>query len=244
MDKKNINRIKEDRQMSLLKHPQAIYSIEIANVINDTLRRKRNIWVCCDWHLYRRDEKDKPTCHKFSKFDQIISNYRKKVHPQDLVIYMGDLVDGELDDPEIFNEIKDLLVGLPGKKIMVRGNNDIKDTNFYKSCGFIYVVQAFVWANVLFTHIPIENAFDLNIHAHLHGYKTYWIPYTNQIDAASYGARLEPVELLKLLRSQPIYAKGVKVDETHFNESYAIFDAEQEMSMKDPFPDKIEDEEE
>lgn len=236
----NDNRAKEDRQMALLKHPQAIYSIEISNLINDTLRRKRNVWCCCDWHLYRRNEKNKPECHKFSQFNEIINNYRKTVHPQDLVIYMGDLVDGELSDENTFDELRDLLKGLPGKKVMVRGNNDIKDVNFYKSCGFLHVAQAFVWANVVFTHIPIENAFDLNIHAHLHGYKTYWIPYTNQIDVASFGGRLEPVELLKLLRSQPIYAKGVKVDESHFNEFYTIFDAEQEMSMQDPFPDEEE----
>ena len=123
---------------------------------------------------------------------------------------------------------------------MVKGNNDIFDVNFYKSCGFMYVVQAFVWSNVLFTHVPIENAFELNIHGHLHGYKTYWVPYSNQIDVAAFNGRIEPVSLLKLLRSQPIYAKDVKVDETHFNEAYTVFDFETEIKLLDPFPDEEE----
>ena len=234
------NRQKEERNMSQLKNPVALHSIEICHLINDTIRHKHDVWCCTDWHLWRRIEKDKPECKKFSRFNEVINNYRKKVHPQDLVIYMGDLVDGELEDEETKEELRDLLSGLPGKKIMVKGNNDLFDVNFYKSCGFMYVVQAFVWSNVLFTHVPIENAFELNIHGHIHGYKTYWIPYSNQIDVAAFNGRIEPVSLLKLLRSQPIYAKDVKVDETHFNEEYTVFDFETEIKLLDPFPDEEE----
>lgn len=234
------NRQREDRNMKVLKNPLMLHSAEIGKLIDETLRNRRNVWVCCDWHLYRKNEKDKPECHKFSKWNEIVENYRKKVHPLDLVINLGDLVDGELEDIDKMNELRDLIKGLPGKKIHVKGNNDIFDYHFYKSCGFLFSVPAFVWANTLFTHIPIENAFDLNIHAHLHGYKTYWIPYTNQVDAAAFGARLEPVELLKLLRSQPLYAKGVKVDESHFNEYYSIFDPAVETAIDDPFPDEEE----
>ena len=80
----------------------------------------------------------------------------------------------------------------------------------------------------------------MNIHGHIHGYKTYWIPYSNQIDVAAFNGRIEPVSLLKLLRSQPIYAKDVKVDETHFNEAYTVFDFETEIKLLDPFPDEEE----
>lgn len=234
------NRQKEERIASQLKNPLALHSIEICGLINQTIRKGHEVWCCTDWHLYLRKEKNKPDCYKRSNYNSIINAYRKKVHPQDLVIYMGDLVDGELQDEDIKNDIKDMLSGLPGKKIMVRGNNDLFDANFYKSCGFKYVVQAFIWSNVLFTHIPIDNAFELNIHGHLHGYKTYWIPYSNQIDVAAFGGRKEPVGLLKLLRSQPLYAKDVKVDESHFNEYYSVFDPILEQQIDDPFPDKEE----
>ena len=230
------NRKKEDKLGNTLKHPHTLHSKEIAKLINDTLRRKNNIWVCSDWHLWLRDEKGKPKCHKASYFDKVFSNYKDTVKDGDLVIYLGDLVDGELADEKSFDELRDTIKALPGTKVMVRGNNDLKDPNFYKSCGFKYVVQAFVWSNVLFTHIPIENAFDLNIHGHLHGYKTYWVPYTNQIDVGAFEGRKKPVELLKLLRSQPIYAKGIKEQPEHFNESVSIFDLEMSEHTEDPFP--------
>lgn len=234
------NRAKEDKLSNSLKHPHTLHSKEIAKLINDTLRRNHDVWVCSDWHLWIRDEKGKPKCHKSSYFDKVFSNYKDTVKDQDLVIYLGDLTDGELEDETSFNELRDTIKSLPGNKIMVRGNNDLKDANFYKSCGFKYVVQAFVWSNVLFTHIPIENAFDLNIHGHLHGYKTYWVPYTNQIDVGAFEGRKKPVDLLKLLRSQPIYAKTIKEEPEHFNETFSVFDMEMLGFVPDPFPSEEE----
>ena len=92
----------------------------------------------------------------------------------------------------------------------------------------------------MFTHIPIENAFDLNIHGHLHGYKTYWVPYTNQIDVGAFEGRKKPVDLLKLLRSQPIYAKTIKEEPEHFNETFSVFDMEMLGFVPDPFPSEEE----
>ena len=230
------NRKKEDKLCESLKHPHTLHSKEIAKLMNDTLRFNRNIWVCSDWHLWIRDEKGKPKCHKASSFNTIMKNYKDTVKDNDVVIYLGDLTDGELQDEEAFNELRDTIKTLPGVKVMVRGNNDLKDANFYKSCGFKYIVQAFVWSNVLFTHIPIENAFDLNIHGHLHGYKRYWVPYSNQIDVGAFEGRKKPVELLKLLRSQPIYAKTIKEEPEHFNETFSVFDMEMESFVQDPFP--------
>jgi hypothetical protein len=80
----------------------------------------------------------------------------------------------------------------------------------------------------------------LNIHGHIHGYKRYWVPYTNQIDAAAYDGRNKPVDLLKLLRSQPIYAKSIKEEPEHFNESASVFDIELIGHEVDPFPDEEE----
>ena len=235
-----LNRMKEDRQDKALKHPHTLHSKEIAKLINDTLRLKHDVWVVTDWHLWRKKEKGKVECHKRSDFDEVINEYKKTVKPEDLVINLGDIVDGELADNKSFEELKNILKSLPGKMILVRGNNDLKDAGFYKSCGFKYVVQAFVWSNVLFTHMPIENAFDLNIHGHIHGYRRYWVPYTNQIDAAAYDGRKKPVDLLKLLRSQPIYAKTIKEEPEHFNESASVFDIELSNSLEDPFPDEEE----
>lgn len=238
------NQQKEEKLDQTLKHPKpsTLHSKEIASLINTTIRNKHNVYVCTDWHLFKRKEKDKPECNKSPKFDKIISKFKEVLEPEDLLINLGDLSDGELEDPEKYNEIKEAILSIPGKKVLVKGNNDVKDAAFYKSCGFKHVVNAFVWSNVIFTHMPVENAFDLNIHGHIHGCKRYWIPYTNQIDAAAFNGREEPVELLKLLRSQPIYAKGIKEEPEHFNETFSIFDEIMNKRVQDPFP--YEDEEE
>lgn len=240
MENKTTLRAKEDRQDKALKHPHTLHSKEIAKLINDTLRLKHDVWVITDLHLWRKDAKGSTSCHKRSDFESVINEYKKTVKPEDLVINLGDLVDGELNDQKAFDELKEIFKSLPGTKVLVRGNNDLKDASFYKACGFKYVVQAFVWSNVLFTHMPIENAFDLNIHGHIHGYKRYWVPYTNQIDAAAYDGRNKPVDLLKLLRSQPIYAKSIKEEPEHFNESASVFDIELIGHEVDPFPDEEE----
>lgn len=103
---------------------------------------------------------------------------------------------------------------------MVLGNNDLFQPAFYKSCGFEYVTQSFEWNDMLFTHVPCKNDNKLNIHGHIHGYKTYWIPYSNQIDVAALDGRVKPVELKTVIASQPSYAKTIKEEPSHFDEGY------------------------
>ena len=71
--------------------------------------------------------------------------------------------------------------------------------------------------------MPIENDNETNVHGHIHGYRTYWIPYTNQIDVAAVGGRETPVELDKVISSQKAYSKTIKEDPSHFEEGYYIF---------------------
>ena len=235
-------RKKEDKLMQDLKNPDKEHSSEISRIIDTTLRAGHKVWLGCDWHLFLREVKDQPACHMRSDAKQIINTFNKGIQPDDFFIYMGDLVDGEFQEKD---KLKELLLPLNGKNmILVRGNNDLFDERFYKSCGFKYVVESFVWKNMLFTHVPCVNHNDLNIHAHLHSYHRYRIPYTNQIDVAYLGGRKEPVDLTDLMKKQPSYSKIIIEEPEHFNESEIAMDVFTKSFISDRVYDPYHDDDE
>lgn len=233
-------REKEEKKMESLKDPDVAHSREISYLIDKTLRDKHKVYCATDWHLWVRKEKNKKECHRRKDFEDIIKNVNETMTKDDLLIYLGDLVDGEFDGKE---DLKSVLKTIPGKKVLVLGNNDILPTQFYKSCGFEWVVQSFVWSNVLFTHVPCRNDNQFNIHGHIHGYRTYWIPYTNQIDVGALGGRTELVELHDVITARDKYAKTIKEDPKHFNEGYEcitegdVFEKNMIHEIVDPFDD-------
>lgn len=214
------NRQREDRQTEYCKNPEADrtkdYSPEISQIINDTFRKGNQVYCTTDWHLWRRDKKGSTSCHKRSDFNKIINTIKDTINDGDLIIHLGDIVDGEFTNED---ELKKILIDIPGRKILVRGNNDIFSYNFYRSCGFDYVTRSFTWANNIFTHMPIKNDALVNVHGHIHGYATYWIPYTNQIDVAYMGGRTQLIKLMDVLGNQKKYSKTIKEEPEHFNES-------------------------
>lgn len=214
------NREKEEKLVEDLKDPDEKDSGKLSRMIDECLKKWHKVYCATDWHLWVRKEKNKPECHKCKNFEEIIKNVNEVMTKDDILIYLGDLVDGEFKER---NELKSILKTIPGKKILVRGNNDLFDASFYKSCGFCDIVQSFVWHNVIFSHMPCENENDVNVHGHIHGYRTYWIPYSNQIDVAALDGRIKPVELNKVISAQKSYSKTIKEDPKHFEEGYYIF---------------------
>jgi hypothetical protein len=92
--------------------------------------------------------------------------------------------------------------------------------------------------------MPCKNDNDTNIHGHIHGYKTYWIPYKNQVDVAALGGRVTPVELNKVIGAQKSYSKTIKEDKSHFEEGYYVTNTGDvfnevmgELTIVDPFND-------
>ena len=213
------NRQKEEKLVGSLRDPTENPSTEITRLVDKTIKNKHKVYCMTDCHLWLRNEKNKPECHKRNNFDEIIKNI-KKIQPDDVFIFLGDLVDGEFEDKD---SLKNILLPMNFKKILVIGNNDLFSPAFYKSCGFDYVVRSFTWHDVLFTHMPVKNDNDINVHGHIHGYKTYWIPYTNQIDVAYLDGRTEPVELQRVLKSQKSYSKVIKEEPSHFEEGYSNY---------------------
>lgn len=223
-------RIKEEELLKRLKdaeqHPD---QHAVAKLIDETRERGNTVWLATDWHLWKRITKNQPACEKRKDFNQIIKAVETTVKMNDLLINLGDLVDGEFQAKDV---LKEQMKEIGCKKVLVRGNNDLFDNSFYKECGFLYIVDSFKWHDILFSHIPLENDCDLNIHGHIHSHMpgakdpysennrqpTYWVPYKNHIDVAWLGGRVKPVELSQVIKAQPEYSKHIKECPEHFGE--------------------------
>ena len=188
----------------------------ISTMIRSTLKSGHKVYLTTDWHLWRCDKETKRIFPR-SDINTIVNRYNDMVTDDDLVIFLGDLTDGESEKKKELGEILD---SLHGKRILVRGNNDLFPDSYYENHGFKYVTPKFVYDNILFSHMPLSHNNRMNIHGHIHGYKTYWLPYKNHIDVAYLNGRKEPVELQKVIDAQPGYAKVVKVVPEKF-EQYA-----------------------
>lgn len=244
------NRKIEDKQMLRVKEPDNDKQDDkaIEKLIDDTLKKKHHVYLMTDWHLYKRDKKGALKCHKRQPaYSKILNNIKKKVTDDDVLIVLGDLVDGEYQDKEnLIAEVKQL----PGHKILTLGNNDLFDKSVYKKCGFEYVCEAFCWHNIIFSHVPINTThtsyqkYDINCHGHIHDSRVYWVPYKNHIDVAYLGGRENPIDLHDInMKKVQEYSKLIREDQSHFNEGYDIcytniFDLIQEQFIHDPFDDE------
>lgn len=213
------SRKKENQVEGDIKHARTKESYQVGSLIRKTLSEGHKVWLCCDWHLWLFD-KDTKQLSKRSDFQTIINTYNKTVSDDDVMIYMGDLIDGECEKRK---ELSEVIQSLRGTKILVRGNNDLFDDQYYISAGFKYVTPKFVYDNILFSHMPLTNNNRLNIHGHIHGYKTYWVPYQNHIDVAYLKGRKKPVELDDVIRAQPAYSKLIKEVPEKFEENVQEF---------------------
>jgi calcineurin-like phosphoesterase family protein len=98
--------------------------------------------------------------------EAMIERWNAKVHPQDTVYHLGDVV--------IRKASLELVKRLNGKKRLVRGNHDIFHDKHYRDVGFekMYGVRVFVDKFIL-SHIPLHpdcvtDRFKVNVHGHLH----------------------------------------------------------------------------
>lgn len=208
-----MNRIAEGRQGKMCHDAVPERKTNISVLLNECEKSNHKIYVVTDWHLFKRIEKGKSVCKKRYNFNEVINNYKKTVKDNDICIFLGDLCDGELLSP---SQLSEIIPSLPGIKILCLGNNDLFGFETYRNMGFKYAEYSFIWRHIVFSHYPLVNTESINVHGHLHNCKQYWIPYTNQIDAAYLGARVKPVLLEKVIAAQPKYSKHITVKEENF----------------------------
>ena len=157
-----------------VKHPKIINN----RSISELLESANNVYLASDWHLWVNNN---GRIEKNLNFNNIIENCKKTLKSEDVLVYLGDLVDDEFKDT---NTLKRVLESINCHKIITPGNNDLLSEDFYYNCGFDYVVPAFKFKNYIFSHYPIKNeSVDIiNFHGHLHGSGYYKVPYNNHAD--------------------------------------------------------------
>lgn len=199
------SRAKENRINDEILDSSQKHNTQICDLIDRTLNKGHHVWLMTDWHLMKYNKEtgaiyERPETKRILKHVSIIQ-------PEDLLIYLGDICDGEVErKKDIANYIKQI----PGRKILIRGNNDLFDDKWYLDNGWDIVTPKFIWKNILFSHRPQDNDNKMNIHGHIHGSKKYYASeithYRNQIDVAWLGGREKPIELDEVISKQPEYA--------------------------------------
>ena len=143
---------------------------------NEILNGK-DVILASDWHMYKYD-KTTGLVNKRADYDKIIERQNDAMNSNSVFLFLGDLVDDNITDRNI---VSDLIKSIKGPKILIRGNNDIFEDEFYINNGFMSVEYAIRYNNVIFSHtsIPIDGSVFYNIHGHIHrdGWDANDIPY-------------------------------------------------------------------
>lgn len=109
-------------------------------------------------------------CTRPPDFDQkIIKQWQVTIQPQDIVYHLGDVTWGSQ------GQLQTIMSGLPGTKILVRGNHDRNHSNnWFIQAGFAAVVEKAQVSGVILSHFPAlmtQEELDfgiINIHGHFH----------------------------------------------------------------------------
>jgi calcineurin-like phosphoesterase family protein len=109
-------------------------------------------------------------CNRPPDFDsKIIKQWRATVNPNDIVYHLGDVTWGSQGD------LTRIMKGLPGTKILIRGNHDRNHSNnWFIKAGFSAVLEKAQISGVILSHFPallhkeeIERGI-INVHGHFH----------------------------------------------------------------------------
>lgn len=161
-----------------------------------------NVYLGSDWHFSKWKEKEQILKYNNKKNRDIIRKYNSIVTNSDIFIFLGDLTEVIDDNPKEVKKCIDEIKNIKGKKIFIRGNNDIMPDEYYiNELGFINCIDELRIRNFIFTHKPIElEEGEINIHGHLHAATTYWdCSSKNHVDAYTRSFKNYPISLGALL---------------------------------------------
>jgi len=114
-----------------------------------------NIYITSDQHFFH--DRIIKYCNRPFEAHQdmntkIIENYNNIIKPEDTVIHLGDLSANVKNHIPAF---KDILNSLNGNKILLRGNHDHQDDQFYLDNGFEVVGDHMIVGDYFFSHYPL-----------------------------------------------------------------------------------------
>ena len=130
-----------------------------------------NSWITSDQHWGHKNIQtyaNRPENH----YELMRNRWCAAVDPSDVLLHLGDIVCfGNRDMHDGYLE------GLPGRKMLIRGNHDNHKDDFYESYGWTILGRGdkpFRWAwgdkIIAFSHEPLESGlfWDINVHGHTH----------------------------------------------------------------------------
>jgi calcineurin-like phosphoesterase family protein len=135
--------------------------------VPSAIKNMNKIYISTDFHLGHANMIrycGRPENHS----EIILDNLGKIMAPGDTLIFLGDICMGkdEYWNAKLMTELNFV------KKILVRGNHDKKSDGWYLSHGWNFVCESFsdhyFGKFVTFSHEPIPNIQNLNIHGHFH----------------------------------------------------------------------------
>jgi calcineurin-like phosphoesterase family protein len=155
-----------------------------------TIANGGTVWLMTDWHLIRYNKKT----GEFYERDNAATILRAAVNAikeNDIVIFMGDLVDSECytDYPVValYRKLANIcsVFEKAKKKYFLIGNNDTEITKIYKELGFDEAIPCILFrGDIVISHMPFKcKDAKYNIHGHLHigdpdlKYIGYWAQY-------------------------------------------------------------------
>ena len=125
-----------------------------------------NIWISTDLHLVNTKIDARHPFQSEKQLGSIIDTFASTISQEDLFIFLGDLCDPESADK---NLIRRVVMSIPCRKLMCKGNHDTEDDLWYREVGFDHIADIIRLHNIIFSHKPVYVAPDeTNIHGHLH----------------------------------------------------------------------------
>jgi len=126
------------------------------------------IYIVTDLHFFHKAMTK--YCGRPANFNQIIINqWQATVQPQDIVFNLGDVTWSSQGQLQQINN------GLPGTKILIRGNHDRDHSNnWFIKAGFSAVLEKAQISGIILSHFPsILNQEEIdrgiiNVHGHFH----------------------------------------------------------------------------
>ena len=166
-----------------------------------------NIFISTDWHLYSDEANAHHPYRTMLDLTLLKNNVGRDMSPADLWLFLGDLCDPKVANRET---IRRILETIPARKVLVRGNHDTEDDQWYLDLGFDQVTDGVVIHNMLFTHRPEPVPKDwINVHGHIHfekiaidgthinAYATNWNDTCHPVllDDLLHGARVQKIDV-------------------------------------------------
>ena len=123
-------------------------------------------WIITDTHLGH--DKMVEYCGRPANHSELILENLEVILPGDTLIHLGDICIGK--DAEWHEKLSEILKGV--HRILLIGNHDNKSERWYKNHCWDTVADVlsgnYFGRYVTFSHIPVPNAQNLNIHGHFH----------------------------------------------------------------------------